>query len=58
MVTFIISSSDSKKADFGYKNYRPYNRGNKLKKVVEQSALVTDRPSLLPLATMDEQLHV
>jgi hypothetical protein len=54
-----LNEKKCQKADFGLKNYRPYNRGNKLKKVVQESeTVVPGRPSILPLASTNEQFEV
>lgn len=46
-------------ADFGTKNYRPFNRGNKLKRVVEESLeWMPENPPLLPMASVHDQFEV
>ncbi|KAJ3035900.1 hypothetical protein HDV00_003300 [Rhizophlyctis rosea] len=40
--------------DFGTRNYRPFNRGNKLKRTIEQTANVSSRPSLWKVHSIDE----
>ena len=56
---FLIQIDGRGTADFGLKNYRPYNRGKKLKKVVQESeTVVPGRPSILPLASTNEQFEV
>ncbi|KAL2914593.1 hypothetical protein HK105_205944 [Polyrhizophydium stewartii] len=46
---------DSDGEDFGSRNYRPYNRGNKLKRLLEQPHSLPSRPTLWPLHHLDEE---
>ncbi|KAI8920477.1 hypothetical protein BC831DRAFT_479491 [Entophlyctis helioformis] len=46
---------DSDGDDFGTRNYRPYNRGNKLKRLLEQPHSLPSKPTLWPIHQMDEE---
>ncbi|KAJ8327223.1 hypothetical protein BDEG_21358 [Batrachochytrium dendrobatidis JEL423] len=48
---------DSEGEDFGSSNYRPYNRGNKLKRLLEQPHLLPSKPTLWPVYQIDEDLE-
>ncbi|KAJ3055130.1 hypothetical protein HK097_011366 [Rhizophlyctis rosea] len=45
---------DDQYEDFGTRNYRPYNRGNKLKRTIEQAVNVSHRPTLWKVHAIDE----
>ncbi|KAJ3298907.1 hypothetical protein HK104_010210 [Borealophlyctis nickersoniae] len=49
---------ESEPDDFGVKNYRPYNRGNKLKRAVEQPAIVPTKPTLWAIHSIDEDMEL
>lgn len=40
--------------DFGSQNYRPYNRGNKLKRLMEQPAQILSKPALWTPSRLEE----
>jgi hypothetical protein len=44
--------------DYGAKNHRPFNRGQKLKRVMEQSDTTTHRPSLISSMSKNEDFEV
>lgn len=48
---------DSDIEDFGSRNYRPYNRGNKLKRLVEQPSHLPTKPTLWPIRHPDDEIE-
>ncbi|KAI9190867.1 uncharacterized protein BJ171DRAFT_538508 [Polychytrium aggregatum] len=55
---FAPVEEDQNTEDFGPSSYRPYNRGNKLKRRAREPATISTRPVLWASANIDQDFHL